>query len=351
MITEISISNFQSHRDSHLELSDGVTVLLGPSDSGKSAILRAMRWLIENKPTGEAFRSHWGGDTSISLVIDGKNITRARTKKDNQYLIDGNSFDKVGAGDSPQEVQHILDIDPVSLQWQHDTPFLLDESSAEVARKLNKAINLEAIDSSMTKITSMERSNAAELKTRENDVTIAEIAHRRFDGLDGLDGEMTAAENLERKLARDRTAQQGLNKLKESINRTMASLRPISQLAAIDVSPAERLLAEKKEKTNEAAALAEQIGRIEGMNQSIKRAERLLRHETEIEELENNWIELKRLGKEQHELSGVVNAMAQIIKDLDVSKQNLKRLTEHWEETMPDECPLCGRSCDCGQES
>jgi exonuclease SbcC len=53
MITQLNITNFQSHVKSVLKLSPGINVICGPSDSGKSAIIRGLRWVIENQPTGK----------------------------------------------------------------------------------------------------------------------------------------------------------------------------------------------------------------------------------------------------------------------------------------------------------
>lgn len=45
-IKSIIIKNFQSHANTELELCDGVNVILGNSDVGKTAILRALGWIF-----------------------------------------------------------------------------------------------------------------------------------------------------------------------------------------------------------------------------------------------------------------------------------------------------------------
>jgi len=66
MIKTLSIQNYQSHKDSTLEFDPGVNVIVGSTDSGKTAIIRALRWLIWNRPNGDSFRSTWGGDTKVT---------------------------------------------------------------------------------------------------------------------------------------------------------------------------------------------------------------------------------------------------------------------------------------------
>jgi exonuclease SbcC len=70
MIDSLSIQNFQSHEKTELEFDEGINIIIGQSDSGKSAILRALNWVVNNKPNGEAFKSNWGGDTKVKIIIE-----------------------------------------------------------------------------------------------------------------------------------------------------------------------------------------------------------------------------------------------------------------------------------------
>jgi exonuclease SbcC len=54
-IKKLSLRNFQSHRETDLEFSPGLNIIVGPSDQGKSAIIRALRWLFYNEPRGTGF--------------------------------------------------------------------------------------------------------------------------------------------------------------------------------------------------------------------------------------------------------------------------------------------------------
>ncbi|MCL6636233.1 MAG: ATP-binding protein, partial [Peptococcaceae bacterium] len=49
------MENFQSHRYTELVLAPTMTVLIGESDQGKSAVVRALRWLLYNRPQGADF--------------------------------------------------------------------------------------------------------------------------------------------------------------------------------------------------------------------------------------------------------------------------------------------------------
>ena len=51
-IKKLDLINFQSHKFTSLELADGLNVIVGPSDNGKTSILRAIRWVLFNEPQG-----------------------------------------------------------------------------------------------------------------------------------------------------------------------------------------------------------------------------------------------------------------------------------------------------------
>ncbi len=45
-LTEIKLENFQDHKDSTISLTNGINLIVGSSDAGKSAILRAVNFVF-----------------------------------------------------------------------------------------------------------------------------------------------------------------------------------------------------------------------------------------------------------------------------------------------------------------
>ena len=82
MIKSIDIENFQSHKKTRIDFDPGVNVIIGRSDSGKTSILRALNWVINNKPSGEAFIRHGNKEARASIILDDKHmITMIRKGK------------------------------------------------------------------------------------------------------------------------------------------------------------------------------------------------------------------------------------------------------------------------------
>lgn len=150
MIKSLKIKNFQSHKKTFLKFNKGLNVISGKSDSGKSAIKRAIRWMVENKPSGDSFRSHWGGTTSVILKTDKNTIKKVR-KKANSYYLNNKKFSSCGR-DIPKEIKNAIGISNVGIQNQFDSPFLFSLSGGEVSKFINKIVNIEIIDTSISNI-------------------------------------------------------------------------------------------------------------------------------------------------------------------------------------------------------
>ena len=151
MLEKVKIKNFQSHRSTEIELSSAVNTIQGNSDCGKSAVMRALNWLIFN-PAGDYFVSDWArkgksisAPCEVTLVVDGHTITRKRDKDFNGYILDGQVFEAT-RNSVPPQVADVLGLGEVNIQRQLDPPFLLSKSSGDVSRYINSLVNLTRID-------------------------------------------------------------------------------------------------------------------------------------------------------------------------------------------------------------
>lgn len=151
MITRLIIRRFQFHLYRVLEL-DRVNTIVGTNDRGKSAIVRALRWLTTNKPRGSDFVQHGAPNTAVTAVVDGHRVTRIKGKDENLYLLDGRELGAVGS-EVPHDIADILRLDEdINFQGQHDSPFWFNESSAEVSRQLNEVVDLSIIDTTLANL-------------------------------------------------------------------------------------------------------------------------------------------------------------------------------------------------------
>ena len=164
-IKKISLKNFQSHKDTEIEFSQGYNCIVGKNDSGKSALMRALIVLMYNQPKGaEMFVSWWAKSFEIEIELStGVKIRRVKGKSVNKYVIvfpDGKeivfeNFEKDGVL-VPREVRDAIGITPfvidstyafkLNYRKQKEAPFLLHVPDSTKAKALNKITGIDAGD-------------------------------------------------------------------------------------------------------------------------------------------------------------------------------------------------------------
>jgi DNA repair exonuclease SbcCD ATPase subunit len=132
-IVSAKIRGFQSHEETTISFHPNLNCIIGATDSGKSSILRALRLVIENKPSGNSFIRN-GFDTA-SVEVSFSDTTVSRNKgATNSYVIDGEVLKAFGQS-VPDTVANKLRIDPdLSIQKQSSPYFLLGNTESERAK-------------------------------------------------------------------------------------------------------------------------------------------------------------------------------------------------------------------------
>lgn len=92
-IVKVRLYNFQSHEDTEIELDEHLNIIVGESNQGKTSVLRAIRWVAENKPSGKGMVRRDKDDKplkdcSVTLTLEnGTIIIRYISGKENGYKI------------------------------------------------------------------------------------------------------------------------------------------------------------------------------------------------------------------------------------------------------------------------
>lgn len=151
MIEKVRIRNFQSWEDQTLEL-EPFTVIVGDSDVGKSAFIRAIS-AFQAPLTGMDFVKHGASKASVQIWFDGHELKYAKGKGVNRYVLDGDSFEKAGRS-VPEEITEVFDITPekfkqekvsLNIDGQFDAPFLLFVPGTTVSQVIGAVLNLNMV--------------------------------------------------------------------------------------------------------------------------------------------------------------------------------------------------------------
>src|SRR3972149_11604604 len=205
-IKSLTLKNFQKHTDLHLEFTNGVNILYGSSDAGKSCIRRAIEWCLFNE-TFDGVRKVDTKQTSVNITLhNNSQIERVRSQAINRIILrkDGKEqiFDSIGKSLPDEIIKEIgiypLDIDGEQIylnsQPQIGLPFLFDKSPSFRAKIFNKLTGYEVLDNLFTdlnksilqtKRTLKEETNKFEekeiqLKSCKNEYEKAEFKHTKL---------------------------------------------------------------------------------------------------------------------------------------------------------------------------
>ena len=152
MIVKLVLENFMAHGRTELELAQGLNVLCGPNNTGKSAVVEALRCLASNPSMRHVIR-HGQTEARVEAFLeDGWRVAWVRRKAYALYEIypPGQDapqvFAKLGKGGVPDEVARLLRLGPVELEKdetldihlgdQRRPIFLLDRPGSTMAEFL-----------------------------------------------------------------------------------------------------------------------------------------------------------------------------------------------------------------------
>lgn len=344
MIERIDIKNFQSHKNSSLELSPGVNAIIGPTDSGKSSIIRALRWLVFNRPSGDSFRRNGAGKKGTYVWAN--KASRFKNDKQNEYALMGEElvFFKAMGTSVPEEVQEVLNLAPINFQSQHDTHFLLSASPGEVARYLNGVVNLDVIDSSLLHANRRVKDVGAEVTTHITNLGTLEIKAQELEWVDAADTALGILEEDEASIDEMADEYDDLDyalkqivKRKEEVNDYNQKIVPeaeVNRLLGICNDLDEHKLAYNN--------LRDVVAHVQSEQLRLKEYSEILAGEevyNKLDQAHNSFIELKA---DSLKLTKILERIYDTTDILATYERELEYAEVEFHELMPDECPLCG---------
>lgn len=209
-ITKVILKNFQSHEYSELEFTQGLNVILGQSDSGKTAIIRGIKWALYNEPKGDFFVREGEKETSVEIFFSNNVILkRIRLSTKNIYELTDSfgrlqRFESFGNTVPPQIYEEIqirsytnftYSKSMLNIAEQLDGPFLIQDSPYERAKAIGKLNDVDILDTAYSDLKSDLLSLNSELK---NKINLRDEAQAELDSLNFLEDYEKRLENLKK---------------------------------------------------------------------------------------------------------------------------------------------------------
>lgn len=293
MICSLTVHNFQIHDYFHTELAPGLTVFTGETGKGKSALLRCLRWIIHNKPSGDAFLRHGESFVEGTVEVDGHTVTRRKSHNDNLYVLDGQELRAFGRGNVPPPIEELFNVDESSWARQHDPAFLFSQTPGQVAQSLNKIVNLDLIDSTLSNLATDVRRARTEL----------EVCQERL--------------------------QQVIEK-EQSLSWIVDCVQEYSQIKTLETTLSQMAL-----KSSRIDSVVQEVGSLEKTIQIVSRAKSEATKAIQTSE------QVQQLNQRHQRLSNLINEVTQCDKEITRLAQQQRRIHEQLSQVK--DCPLCGQ--------
>ena len=354
MVKRLQIKNFQSHKDSALSFSEGVNIIIGGTDCGKSSIIRALKWLIKNRPGGDEFRSVWGGGTEVILELEDGTITRSKDKNENSYKLNSSVFSDFGVN-TPKEITDVLNIDDINIQFQLDRPFLLMDTPGEVAHHFNRIAHLEPVDVGMKNVSIWINSLTSQIgkkaeKGKPSSGLIGEQEKweeelKSFEFLETFEIELEVLEGVHNQMIQSITNQTKLKGVIKKLKDTENELQNLSFIDEIDTQLSGLLSKHKEWKglRQDQSDLLDVIENLKLINVKTARLKNIL----SLEDMTGQLLKVFENKKEQEiiikRFKGIITSLKTVEKEYKTIKATEKELSKRFEDSFPDVCPLCGK--------
>ncbi len=244
-IKKVVLKNFQSHRYSELEFDEHLNVIVGPSDHGKSAIIRGIKWALFNEPSGDFFIREGENECSVTVIFsDNTKVQRYRSNSKNLYLYydsEGNETIYQGFGNTvPLEIKEKINIskihldtsetNSVNISEQLEGPFLLSESKAVRANAIGRLVGVHIIDDAIRhtvkEIINLNSSRRNLIKFQEN----LNEDLKKYDYLDRLEKDINEIDKLLLEMKEKKEKTEKLKKLNTELKVTMEEFYKINKV-------------------------------------------------------------------------------------------------------------------------
>ena len=329
MIKRIELNNFQAHKHTVIDFDQGINAITGESDNGKTAVIRGIRWVLENRPSGiDVLNSNWNEKfkepMSVKIYTEKGWVERIRSKDRNGYTICINDHEKelsaVGK-DVPPEVTEFFNFTDVNTQYQFDPPYLLSMTGGKASEYLNQIIHLDSIDLCLSAADSDKRSLSSEQKVVEADISKLEMKIDMDSWIDEADELLTKIKKYDSILSE---SQMNYNDLSEQIERYHRYEKEI-----VDVSAAKDLITKIESiELYDTTELESQIHSYKHFQSQIVDVSEQKKLVDEIESIQLT--DTRELEKQCFDWKNYNN----------VVRENI-RLKKELTKQLPDICPYC----------
>jgi len=385
-IEKLQIKNFQVHKKLDIDLDPHINTFLGSSDVGKSAIIRAIRLIATNKPSGDAYVKDIDigkkNKCEVSFKIDNNTVKRVRSASKNLYVLNSKEFNSFGY-EVPEEILELLCLSyDVNFQGQHDNAFWISKTAGEVSRELNKIVNLDAIDNISKYLKAKTRKSKNKLDVIDERLDDIKVERKKLRYVKKLNKDLVELEakqqkaqetaenrvdlheviiNMQSLISRVKVAKELARKLFElqKLGKKWVVVADQRKNCKFAINKYKRLYKKVDVEIPNIDNLLELTLKNEVLSEDRKKLSKLIKQTqdlfevvnpdnipdiTDLLEKEENW---ETLLERRKQLSSIIDNNILVNKNQKTRKREIKKLETQLKEIFKEGCPVCGISDKC----
>lgn len=209
-IKNITLINFQNHKNSRFDLTNGLNLLVGSSDSGKTAVARAIDFVIHNNSEGNDYVHIGEKFATVEIEFENNDFIR-RTKGERVNEVEYKYAEDDGftkwvkfSTTYPDDVIQFLGNPPkskllgaMSYSNQSNKNFLVDLPETQIPGIISDLIGVSDLEESAILLSSKVKTMDSEIKVTERDINnIQKQLDEDYIGLDDKVEKISKIKNL-----------------------------------------------------------------------------------------------------------------------------------------------------------
>ncbi len=336
MIESLILNNVQIHKKLKIEFGPNITTIIGPTDAGKSAVIRALGLVLTNKPNSKSFVTHGEKQYKITLNIDGRQIKKVRSiGAKNLYYLDGRVLKSFGSGKVPDPVQALVKVGSSTIQGQMDPPFWIFDSPSVLSKKINKIVNIDLIDRLIARSTATIKRNKIEKDLVGKRLREATESVQKLKWIKRCDADLRQLETHENRLVEIASKIAKFQSFLKKRKKLQLSRESVSNL----ILDAKKLIQIGKENEHRRKT----IEKLE----SLKRA---IDHSGKMFLLFEDWWRLYYLREKGDKIAErrrvvivLLDKYRECVSEIKRTKKSLTILEAQYKKASKGRCPVCGK--------
>ena len=360
-IKSVKIENFANHKDTFVTLEPGTNIITGTSDSGKTAFVRALMFVLDNMSSGTSYVNKLTKAKFAKVTVeftDGRVISRSKGDsvnkvefkhpEDENFTVYSNFSTKY-----PEAVNTFLlnlpkDEENKALYYakQSKKLFLIDQTSQSMPKTLSQLLNigdLEEVGKILgSEVNAIEKS--FKLKSKDYDQLKTEIDEKYAD----LETDLVHKTSLEQLLESCTLIEEDCNQISGYINK-LKRLKDSNREISNTISECEKIVNSVSDHLDELETLEDKFKNLSSyikivnkynnnkanLEAEISKAkaicdENFVQSISDIESLKNKLNDLKKFINffldQQTLIDDKKNEITKLIKKIDADKQEYERI-------------------------